>query len=199
MTNDDANMVRIAVFASGTGSNTKKIIDYFTNHQHIKISLVVSNRPGAGVLQIADQEKIPSLIIEKEKFFHGNGYLDELRERKIDFIVLAGFLWKIPTLLIQAYPRKIINIHPALLPKYGGTGMYGRSVHEAVIAAKENESGISIHFVDDLYDHGKIIFQATCPVEPYDTPETLAQKIHLLEYAHFAPVIEQAAQNIVKK
>lgn len=199
MTNDASLIVRIAVFASGTGSNTKKIIAYFKDHPHIKISLVVSNKPGSGVLKIAEDEKIPSLIIEKEKFFHGNAYTDELRERKIDFIVLAGFLWKIPSLLIKAYPDKIINIHPALLPKYGGKGMYGHFVHEAVIAGREKESGISIHYVDDLYDHGKIIFQARCPVEEYDTPETLAQKIHLLEHAHFARIIEQAAQNIVKK
>jgi phosphoribosylglycinamide formyltransferase-1 len=198
MTNDASKLLRMAIFASGTGSNTKKIVRYFKDHSHIKISLVVCNKPGAGVLKIAKEENIAALIIEKEKFFHGNAYTDELKERKIDFIVLAGFLWKIPSLLIKAYPDRIINIHPALLPKYGGKGMYGHFVHEAVIAAGEKESGISIHYVDDLYDHGKIIFQASCPVEVDDTPETLAQKIHLLEHAYFAGIIEQAAQNIVK-
>jgi phosphoribosylglycinamide formyltransferase-1 len=198
MTDDARRAINIAVFASGAGSNAKKIIEYFKDHLHIKVALVVCNKAGAGVLKIADQQKIASLIIEKEKFFHGNAYTDELEERKIDFIVLAGFLWKIPSLLIKSYPDKIINIHPALLPKYGGKGMYGHFVHEAVIAAREKESGISIHYVDDLYDHGKIIFQARCTVEENDTPDTLAQKIHLLEHAHFAKVIEHAAQNIVK-
>ena len=198
MTEDAFKVIHVAVFASGTGSNTKRIIEYFRNHVHIKISLIVCNNPGAGVLKIAEDENIPYLIISKEKFFHGNAYTGELRERKIDFIVLAGFLWKIPSLLIKSYPDKIINIHPALLPKYGGKGMYGHFVHEAVIAAGEKESGISIHYVDDLYDHGKIIFQTKCAVEENDTPDTLAHKIHLLEHAHFAKVIEHAAQNIVK-
>jgi len=195
---DVSQFVHIAVFASGAGSNAEKVIEYFKSHPYIKISLIVCNKRGAGVLKIADQEKVASLIIEKEKFFHGNAYIDELRERKIDFIVLAGFLWKIPSLLIKSYPDKIINIHPALLPKYGGKGMYGHFVHESVIAAREKESGITIHYVDDLYDHGKIIFQARCAVEENDTPDSLAHKIHLLEHAHFAKVIEHAAQNIVK-
>jgi phosphoribosylglycinamide formyltransferase-1 len=193
-----ASMIRIAVFASGTGSNTKRIIEYFRNHPRIKIELIVSNKPDAGVLKIAEEENISSLIIEKEKFFRGNTYVDELKEKKIDFIVLAGFLWKIPSLLIKAYPDKIINIHPALLPKYGGKGMYGNRVHEAVISAREKESGITIHYVDDLYDHGKIIFQAKCLIVENDTAETLAQKIHALEHENFSRVIEQAAQNIVK-
>ena len=195
---DASQIVHIAVFASGAGSNAKKIIEYFKGHPHIKIALIVCNKPGAGVLKIADQEKVDSLIIEKEKFFLGNAYTDELKEREIDFIVLAGFLWKVPSLLIKSYPDKIINIHPALLPKYGGKGMYGHFVHEAVIAAREKESGISIHYVDDLYDHGKIIFQVRCAVEENDTPDTLAQKIHMLEHDHFAKAIEHAAQNIVK-
>jgi phosphoribosylglycinamide formyltransferase-1 len=190
--------IHIAVFASGTGTNTKKIIEYFKGHPHIKIALIICNKPGAGVLKIADEANIPSLIIDKEKFFRGDAYIDELKKRQIDFIVLAGFLWKIPSLLIKNYPNKIINIHPALLPKYGGKGMYGHFVHEAVISAKEKESGITIHYVDDLYDHGKVIFQAKCQIEEVDTPETLAQKIHLLEHSHFARIIEQAAQNIVK-
>ncbi len=198
MTDDALQAINMAVFASGTGSNTKRIIEYFKNHPRIKISLVVCNKPGAGVLKIAEEQKIPSLIISKEKFFYGNAYTDELRERKIDFIVLAGFLWKIPSALIKMYPDKIINIHPALLPKYGGKGMYGHFVHEAVIAAAEKESGISIHYVDDQYDHGKIIFQARCTVDENETPDKLANKIRLLEHAHFAKVIEQAAQNIVK-
>jgi phosphoribosylglycinamide formyltransferase-1 len=131
------------------------------------------------------------LLLEKEQFFRGNGYVDELKARQIDFIVLAGFLWKVPLQLIRAYPKHITNIHPALLPKYGGKGMYGHFVHEAVISNKEKESGISIHFVDELYDHGEIIFQARCEVKPDDTADTLANRIHGLEHQHYAAVLEK--------
>jgi phosphoribosylglycinamide formyltransferase-1 len=134
------------------------------------------------------------MIIEKEKFFRGDAYLPELRKHRIDGIVLAGFLWKIPTALIKAYPHKIINIHPAILPKYGGKGMYGHFVHEAVIAAKEKESGITIHYVDEVYDHGAIIFQEHCTIETADTPESLAKKIQRLEHLHFPRVVEEWAQ-----
>ena len=182
---------RLAIFASGAGSNSQKIIDRFRDNSSIKIALVVSNNPGAGVVKIAQNENIPSLIIEKEKFFRGDAYLTELKKMEIDWIILAGFLWKIPSLFIKAYPGRIINIHPALLPKYGGNGMYGHYVHEAVIANKETESGISIHYVDELYDHGPVIFQAKCPVLPEDTPDSLAQKIHVLEHRHYAGVIEK--------
>ena len=181
----------IAIFASGAGSNAQKIIDHFRNHSFIKVSLIVCNKPGAGVLAIAGKENIPSILIDKEKFFRGDAYVPELRERDISFIVLAGFLWKIPSALTKAFPGKIINIHPALLPKYGGKGMYGRFVHEAVIAAGDKESGITIHYVDEIYDHGKIIFQDKCIVLPTDTPDTLAQKIHELEHKNFPAVIEK--------
>ncbi|MBN8853277.1 MAG: phosphoribosylglycinamide formyltransferase [Sphingobacteriales bacterium 50-39] len=184
-------MHQVAIFASGAGSNAARIIDRFRRHPSIKISLIVCNKPDAGVLEIAAKEHIPSLIIEKEQFFRGDAYVAELQRRNISFIVLAGFLWKVPSKLIQAYSGRIINIHPALLPKYGGKGFYGRLVHEAVIAAKEKESGITIHYVDELYDHGQIIFQAGCLIEPNDTPDTLAQKIHGLEHEHFPRVIEE--------
>jgi phosphoribosylglycinamide formyltransferase-1 len=134
---------------------------------------------------------LPVLLIEKERFFRGNAYTDELQAAGIDFIVLAGFLWKVPDTLIAAYPNRIINIHPALLPKYGGKGMYGSFVHEAVIRNGEAESGITIHFVDGHYDHGDVIFQATCKVDEEDTPQTLAQKVHALEHAHFPAVIDR--------
>lgn len=186
-------MKQIAIFASGAGSNAGRIIDHFRHHSSISVSLIVCNKPGAGVLTIAKKEQIPTLLIEKEKFFQGNAYVDELRERKIDILVLAGFLWKIPAALVAAYRGRIINIHPSLLPKYGGKGMYGRHVHEAVIAAKDKESGITIHFVDELYDHGQAIFQISVEVDPSDTPETLAQKVHLLEHAHFPRIIEEFA------
>jgi formyltetrahydrofolate-dependent phosphoribosylglycinamide formyltransferase len=179
----------LAIFASGAGSNAQKIIDHFKNHSSIKIGLIVCNRPGAGVLSIAERENIPSLLIEKEKFFRGDGYVPELKEKTIDFIVLAGFLWKIPSALIKAYTGKIVNIHPALLPKYGGKGMYGHFVHEAVIASGDTESGITIHYVDEIYDHGKIIFQDKCEVAPTDTAESLAQKIHELEHKNYPAVI----------
>jgi phosphoribosylglycinamide formyltransferase 1 len=181
----------IAVFASGTGSNTARIIDRFRHHPYIRVALIVCNKPGAGVLDIAAREGIPALLIEKEPFFRGDAYVPLLREKKIDFIVLAGFLWKIPQALIQAFPGKIINIHPALLPKFGGKGMYGRFVHEAVIAAAERETGITIHYVDEQYDHGQPIFQARVIVEKDDTPDTLAQKVHFLEHEHFPRVIEE--------
>jgi len=184
-------MTRIAIFASGAGSNAAKIIDYFKGHPSIGVALVLCNKPGAGVLEIASTAGIPTAIIEKERFFRGDSYVPLLREHQIGFIVLAGFLWKVPKPLIDAYPSAIVNIHPALLPSYGGKGMYGMNVHSAVIAAGDARSGITIHFVDEHYDNGDVIFREVCPVAPGDTPESLAQKIHQLEHTHFAPVIEQ--------
>jgi phosphoribosylglycinamide formyltransferase-1 len=139
------------------------------------------------------------MLIEKEKFFRGDGYVAELKNAQIDFIVLAGFLWKLPSTLINAYRNKIVNIHPALLPKFGGKGMYGNFVHEAVLSAKEKESGITIHFVDEFYDNGKTIFQTTCPVYENDTTETLSKRIHELEYKYFPKVIEEVIQNSNKE
>lgn len=184
----------IAIFASGAGSNAQQIINRFGNHPTIKVALIVCNKPGAGVLAIAQNHNIPVLLIEREVFFKGNAYLDVLQQHKINFIVLAGFLWKVPAALIKAYPQKIINIHPALLPAYGGKGMYGHFVHEAVITNKEKQSGITIHYVDELYDHGAVIKQATCTITTTDTPETLAKKIHALEHEYFAAVIENVLQ-----
>jgi phosphoribosylglycinamide formyltransferase-1 len=197
--------IHIAIFASGAGSNARKIIEYFENKAagtssslnslgskaaSIKISLIVCNVPGAGVLDIAEEKGIPSLMINKSDFA-ANGYVESLKNAGIDFIVLAGFLWKVPEVLVKAYPKAIINIHPALLPKYGGKGMYGARVHEAVIDAGEKESGITIHWVNEHYDEGAIIFQAKCSINSSDTAETLANKIHALEHAHFAPTIEK--------
>ncbi len=184
-------MQQIAIFASGAGSNAREIIRHFRNHPTIRISLIVCNKPGAGVLQIANNEKIPALLLEKDTFFRGDGYVDSLKEFGIDVIILAGFLWKIPDALIKAYPGKIVNIHPALLPKYGGKGMYGAHVHESVIAAGEKESGITIHYVDEYYDHGQPIFQTTVDIEPTDTPESLAEKIHQLEHKYYPVIIEE--------
>ena len=147
-------------------------------------------------MKISAKENIPSIIIEKEKFFASDAYIKELKEREIHFIVLAGFLWKIPVALIKAFPEKIINIHPALLPKYGGKGMYGNYVHQAVIDNKESESGITIHYVDEVYDHGHIIIHTPCPVHPEDTAGTLAQRIAVLEHKHYPTVIEQVISGI---
>ena len=187
-------MKRIAIFASGTGTNAAKIIEHFRGNTQIKVALIVCNKPNAGVLNIAANHNIPTLLIEKESFFRGDTYLPQLQTAAIDFIVLAGFLWKVPEQLITAYPNKIINIHPALLPKYGGKGMYGHFVHEAVVAAKESESGITIHFVNERYDEGGIIFQATCKVTPTDTPEEVARKVQVLEHQHYPEVIERLSK-----
>ncbi len=203
-----ASPIHVAIFASGTGSNAKKIIEYFENKSApVKISLIVCNVPGAGVLDIAKSKGIPTLMINKAEF-ESTGYVESLHNADIHFIVLAGFLWKVPEVLVNAYQpgmkidssvvngkvntaRGIVNIHPALLPNYGGKGMYGSRVHEAVVAAGEKETGITIHWVDAHYDEGDIIFQAKCAVDPNDTPTTVAEKIHVLEHQHFAPTIEK--------
>jgi folate-dependent phosphoribosylglycinamide formyltransferase PurN len=189
--------IHLAIFASGAGTNAKKIIEYFENKSTpVKISLIVCNVPGAGVLDIAKSKGIPTLMINKAEFA-STGYVESLRNADIHFIVLAGFLWKVPEVLVNAYQpgigdaRGIINIHPALLPNYGGKGMYGSRVHEAVVAAGEKETGITIHWVDAHYDEGDIIFQASCSIESSDTAETVANKIHVLEHQHFAPTIEK--------
>lgn len=181
---------RIIIFASGAGSNAQKIIEYFKGNNHIKVVLIVSNNPNAGVIQIASKENIPVLMIEK-KLFNDTGYLSEIKKYHPDLIVLAGFLWKIPGILISFFHQKIINIHPALLPAHGGKGMYGNAVHAAVVAAKEKESGITIHFVDEKYDHGKTIFQAACSVGENDNAETLAAKIHQLEHEFYPKEIDK--------
>lgn len=184
-------MKRIAIFASGTGSNAKKILAHFQSSNKIEVALIVSNKTNAGVLNFAKEYSVPTLIIDREKFLKGDGYVPELQTAKIDWIILAGFLWKIPVSLLNHWEKRIINIHPALLPKYGGKGMYGEAVHRAVLAANEKESGITIHYVDEQYDHGATIFQATCSVLSTDLVENLAEKIHALEHLHYPVVIEK--------
>jgi phosphoribosylglycinamide formyltransferase-1 len=188
-------MKRIAIFASGAGSNAEQLILRFKNSLSIQVALVVSNKPTAGVVNIAQQHQIETLLIEKEKFFREDSYVPLLKELKIDWIILAGFLWKIPTPLIAAWPQRIINIHPALLPYYGGKGMFGAHVHQAVLAAGDKESGITIHYVDEQYDHGATIFQATCPVMPNDTLDSLSQRIHALEHEFYPKVVEELVLN----
>ncbi len=190
----EKKQTRLAIFASGAGSNAKKIIEHFQNHHHIKVSLVVCNKQEAGVINIAGDHNIDILIIKKSDLLN-RLLLEQLREKKINWIILAGFLLKIPADIIKAYPNKIINIHPALLPAYGGEGMYGKRVHEAVLANKESLTGISIHYVDDIYDHGEIISRHYCSVDENETPESLAIKIHALEHQHFATTIENLIEN----
>lgn len=184
----------LALFASGTGSNARKIIEYFRGNDPngrpvIDVGLIVSNNPTAGAGSIARDFGIPLLSLEKMRFLEGDAYPEDLSPEKYDLLVLAGFLWKIPGPLLQAFEGRILNIHPALLPGYGGKGMYGRHVHHAVIEAGEKKSGISIHEVDEHYDHGRLLFQAECEVVPGETPESLAEKIQRLEHLHYAPVI----------
>jgi phosphoribosylglycinamide formyltransferase-1 len=184
-------MKTIAIFASGSGTNAQNIIEYFKKKDNIKIVLILSNKKNAFVLERAKTFNIPFIIFDRKQFYESEHIVDLLLEKHIDLIVLAGFMWLIPNNLIQAFPDRIINIHPALLPKYGGKGMYGINVHRAVIKNNEKESGISIHLVNEKYDEGKIIFQAKCNVDISDTPEKLAKRIHLLEHEHFPKIIEK--------
>lgn len=185
---------RIAIFASGAGSNAEKIIEHFKNSLTADVALIVCNNPRAGVIDIAQRKNIPCTIISKKEFLHPD-FTDLLHHQEIDLIVLAGFLWKIPDALIQHFPGRIINIHPALLPKFGGKGMYGMAVHHAVIAAKEKYSGITIHFVDEEYDHGNIIFQERVELANDENPESLAAKIRQLEHHWYPKTIEQLIES----
>lgn len=184
-------MKRVAVFASGSGTNFQQICEYFNQKNNdIKIELLIVNKKNAYVLERAKQLNVKSQYFNREDFYYSDRVVECLKENQIDFIVLAGFLWLIPDNILKNYENKIINIHPALLPNYGGKGMHGHHVHEAVIAAKEQESGITIHYVNEKYDEGNIIFQAKCSITPEDTADSLAEKIHLLEKEHFPKVID---------
>ena len=189
-------MKKIAIFASGSGSNAENIIQYFAQKPQFCVKSVFCNVPDAYVLERAKKYRIPSFVFNREEFRNPDKVFRQLQEQEIDFIVLAGFLWLMPSFITAAWPNKIVNIHPALLPAYGGKGMYGHHVHEAVIAAGEKESGIPIHYVNDHYDQGAIIFQAKCPVLPTDTPDDLAARVHELEYRYFPQII---AETILKQ
>jgi len=182
-------MNNIVLFASGSGTNVENIVNFFKNDQDTQISMILTNNPKAYVIQRAEKLGIPVRVFNRDDFYKNNTIIDLLKKIKPDLIILAGFLWLIPENMIKAFPDKIINIHPALLPKYGGKGMYGSKVHEAVVANKEKESGITIHYVNERYDEGNIIFQAKCEVLPTDTPDDVANKVHGLEYKHFPRVI----------
>ncbi|TAH24719.1 MAG: phosphoribosylglycinamide formyltransferase [Cytophagales bacterium] len=182
--------IKVAVFCSGSGSNAEKIFEYFNNHSEIEIALMISNKKDAYALERAKKFNIPSLVINKEAYQKGE-LLISLKEYDISWIVLAGFLWLIPQYLVSKFPNRIINIHPALLPKYGGKGMYGHFVHEAVVKNKDTESGMSIHFVNDHYDEGEIIFQAKCAITAEDNAEEVAKKVLKVEHQYYAPTIEK--------
>lgn len=187
--------VRVAILASGSGTNAENIVNYFKDNNNVEIAMIASNKPGAYVLERAKKLGVPYYHFTNEELKEGM-VANQLILKRIDFIVLAGFLQKIPSGLIQVFPNRIINIHPALLPNYGGKGMYGDKVHQAVIQNGDKESGISIHYVNENYDEGTIIFQAKCEVNKNDTSESLAKKIHELEYRHFPKVIEETIQKI---
>ena len=191
-------MKRVAIFASGSGSNAENIANYFKGSDTVEVALILANNPEAYVLERAKKLGIESVVVTCKEFRAADKVLEILKERNIDFIVLAGFLLLVPAKLIEAYPGKIVNIHPARLPKHGGKGMYGDHVHEAVVAAGDTESGITIHLIDERYDCGTTFFQATCPVLPTDTPHDVAEKVHALEYEHFPRVIKEIIATLDK-
>lgn len=182
---------KIVIFASGSGTNAENIIKYFKGSGKAEVEAVFSNKKSAKVLRRAHDHDVKALYFDRDALYSSNEVLNLLKDMKPDLIVLAGFLWVFPDTILKEFPNKVINLHPALLPKYGGKGMYGMNVHRAVLENKEPETGISIHYVNEKYDEGKIIFQATTPVDPNDSAEDVAQKIHQLEYAHFPKVIEK--------
>jgi len=182
---------RIAIFASGSGTNAEAIMQHFTNSESAEVALVLSNKPDAYVLERAKKFDVPTLVLDRDTFKNSKDIVDRLKAENISLIVLAGFLWLIPAQMVKAFPNRIVNIHPALLPKYGGKGMYGMKVHQAVKDAGEKETGITIHYVNEHYDEGQIIHQAKCEVVAQDSPDDIAQKIHLLEHKHFPRVIAE--------
>ena len=190
------SLKNIAILASGAGSNAQKILEHFSDRMDIAVRLIVSNKQEAGVLNIAKVASIDTFVVTRDSFYSPTDLLIELNKRNIDFIVLAGFLWLIPPYLIQHYPDRIINIHPALLPKYGGKGMYGHFVHEAVHLAKDNHSGITIHYVNEKYDEGSIVFQEKCEILPSDQPEDIAKKVQVLEHLYYPTVIDQLVSSL---
>jgi len=184
-------MKHIVIFASGSGSNAQQIAEYFSASSIARVMMIYSNRADAYVLQRANKMNIPAVVFDREDFYEDDLIYNQLYKLHPDLIVLAGFLWKVPAKIVHTFPKRIINIHPALLPKYGGKGMYGDHVHRAVIENREKESGITIHYVNENYDEGALIFQATCAISAGETPETLAKKVHALEYKYYPKTIEQ--------
>lgn len=186
-----AAMKRLAIFVSGSGTNMERIGQHFSRHPEIQLALVVCSNPKAAALQRAEKLGVETVVIDKNRLRESGNLLKLLYEKQIDWLILAGFLWLIPTELVRAFPKRILNIHPALLPAYGGKGMYGEKVHQAVIQNREQQSGITIHYVNNNYDEGDIVFQQSLTLAPNETPESLAQRIHQLEYKHYPEVIER--------
>lgn len=189
-------MTNIAIFVSGSGTNCENIIRHFTDSKDVKIALVLSNRSDAYALVRAEKYNIPTVVLPKTDFYKEDQLLGLMQTYAIDFIVLAGFLLMIPNFLIHAYNRRMVNLHPALLPKFGGKGMYGHHVHEAVKAAGETETGMTVHWVSSICDGGEIIAQYRTPINPEDTPDDIAAKEHILEQKYFPTVIEQVLQSL---
>ncbi len=181
----------IAIFASGTGSNAKKIVEYFSQKTGVNVSLVVSNNPSAKVLEMAKDKGVPTLLVTRKEFYGNKDILKIFNKYSVDYVVLAGFLWLVPTYLVKAYGNRMVNVHPALLPKFGGKGMYGMNVHKAVKKAGEKESGITIHFVNEQYDDGSIVFQKSCRLTDDDTPQSIADKVLSLEHRYFPIIIDK--------
>lgn len=187
-------MKRIVIFASGAGSNARAIIQHFRKHPEVKIEAIICNNPKAGVIHIASEYQVPYYLITRKDLMETDHVLNLLKNSQTDLVVLAGFLWLIPENILQAFPGRIINIHPALLPSYGGAGMYGMKVHEAVIRAHEKQTGITIHYLNEKYDEGEIILQKTADIEPEDDAASIARKVHELEHAWYPRTIEQLLQ-----
>ena len=193
------SQIKIAIFASGSGTNAERFFEYFKDSALAEVGLLVCNNPKAYVLERARQHRVPVQLFTNQEVKAGEPVLQKLKEMQVDFVVLAGFLRLIPSQVVAEYPNRIVNIHPALLPKWGGQGMYGMRVHEAVKAAGEKEAGISIHYVNEQYDEGDIIFQASCPIVPEEGPAEIAQKVHRLEYAHYPKVVEKLLSQLADK
>ena len=189
-------MKHIAIFASGSGSNAEKIAEYFADRSDVEITLIASNNSKAGVIDRARRLHIPVLLFDRTTFYQTDRIVQLLQQQHVDLLVLAGFMWLIPENLVKAYTNRMLNIHPALLPNYGGKGMYGHFVHEAVVAAGETESGITIHYVNDRYDEGNIVFQASCALETGDGPDEVAHKVQILEHLHYPRVVDEVLKKL---
>lgn len=191
-----ADKHKIAIFASGSGTNAEKFFEKFKDHPEAEVSVLLTNNPKAGVIARAERFGIPAKIFDKPTFTQTDQIVHYLQEIGVEFIVLAGFMWLVPANLIQAFPNRMVNIHPALLPAYGGKGMYGMYVHQAVKEAGEKSTGITIHYVNEKYDDGQIVFQTSCIIDTEDTPEDIANKVHALEYQYYPKVVEELIKNI---
>lgn len=189
-------MKRIAIFASGSGSNAEQIVRHFVGRTDVQVTLILTNNPKAGVIQRARQLHIPTVLFDRKLFYESGRIVELLLNQGIDLIVLAGFMMLVPENVVSAFPDRILNIHPALLPKHGGKGMYGHYVHEAVVAAGDTQSGITIHYVNERYDEGKVLFQATAEVSPGDTAEEVARKVQLLEHQHYPRIVDEVARKL---